>query len=129
MVTRSTPQSDPAVTFRCAHEGITFECTAQRAAGREVRDYKVHVQDVDHPETLYSFDLIMVRTPPRYTVNSIKINTVPLPASGSDTNVNTKFIWLPRDCIPEEPEFAFARTIDRLVKHIKEHEAPNAKSA
>lgn len=124
------PHPEEPTSFRCFLEGFTFECTAQRAAGREVRDYKVSALNVNRPTTLYSFDLIMVRTPPKYTANSIKINKMPLSPSCVPVpiaNVSTKFIWLKQDWEPEAAEWAFARCMDHIVKHIKEQEASNAK--
>lgn len=113
--------------FRCTLDGITFDCEAGRVQGREIRDYRVHMHAVENPTVQYGFDLVMVSTPPVYTLNSIRINTLPL-LGGLEANANTRFIWLDRPYTRMAAEYAFELAVRHVVKHIKEQRARNAKS-
>lgn len=103
--------------LRCTHNDVTIEFCAERTPGREIQDYVVRCVNTMDPTVEYRFDMIMVRTPPRYIVNSIKINKLPYEHGG--TNHDTQFLWLERSYEPEDAKFVFQRCVEAVIKHIK----------
>lgn len=120
------PLPNDLQSFLCTHEDVTLECLAQRAPGRDISDFIVRCHDIKEPGVEYKFEMLMVRTPPRYTANSVKINK--LPYEHGSASHSTKFIWLARDYEPEDAKFVFQRCIEAIVKHIKEQERNNERT-
>lgn len=106
--------------LRCVHNDVTIEFYAERTPGREIQDYVVRCVNTMDPTVEYRFDMIMVRTPPRYIVNSVKINKLPYEHGGA--NHDTKFIWLRPCYIPDDAKYVFQQTIEVIVDYIKKQQ-------
>jgi len=108
--------------FLCQHQGHQFKVIAARAPGREIRDYHVIVRTVLEslvtPVEWYHFDLVMVRTPPKYICNAIKVYSGAVPL----VHKKLRNIWLQDHPEPNTPELTFEWVMSQIVLDLHLHQ-------
>lgn len=103
----------PVKAFECEVEGEKYTGSVSRSGG-ELHDYIVKCAHASGEGGVYKFDVILVSTPLKYCVNTIRYKSV------LDVKEQVKYLT-PSDSLPVEEAFEFGmNAVHQLIKEQRE---------